>query len=439
MNGLRHIVYREWITRVRRKAFILGTLAIPLLFAASIALGWWLEQNEADESRVLIVDVAGMVSKWDESVQTWIPICPDCFPERKSLTYRFTDEGLEDDEFVNSDFDVMVVFDDAILQHQRAMFYYEHVPDFDIQSSLKSDLSQALEKFKVNETEDLDFATYQRLKTRISLQGQDIITRDGHAVGRSLIGFVFSLFLFMQILIYGMHVMRGVIEEKVNRIVEVVISVVKPSVLMTGKVIGIGLVGLTQFIALSILMWLIFLVGGTLIENTDVLKSSSDAMVGLDVQSWISSQSELSFLLDVNWPLMLMSTAMFYVAGFALYAASFAAIGAAVEQEADAQYFLLPALAPLMASYLIATLAIENPEGSLAVVASFIPFTAPVVMLIRIPLGVAWWEVLASWIGVALTAWVLLRLAGRVYRVGILMHGKKPSWKALFKWFRHAE
>lgn len=439
MNGLRHIVYREWITRVRRKAFILGTLAIPLLFAASIALGWWLEQNEADESRVLIVDVAGMVSKWDESVQTWIPICPDCFPERKSLTYRFTDEGLEDDEFVNSDFDVMVVFDDAILQHQRAMFYYEHVPDFDIQSSLKSDLSQALEKFKVNETEDLDFATYQRLKTRISLQGQDIITRDGHAVGRSLIGFVFSLFLFMQILIYGMYVMRGVIEEKVNRIVEVVISVVKPSVLMTGKVIGIGLVGLTQFIALSILMWLIFLVGGTLIENTDVLKSSSDAMVGLDVQSWISSQSELSFLLDVNWPLMLMSTAMFYVAGFALYAASFAAIGAAVEQEADAQYFLLPALAPLMASYLIATLAIENPEGSLAVVASFIPFTAPVVMLIRIPLGVAWWEVLASWIGVALTAWVLLRLAGRVYRVGILMHGKKPSWKALFKWFRHAE
>lgn len=424
---------------MRRKAFILGTLAIPLLFAASIALGWWLEQNEADESRVLIVDVAGMVSKWDESVQTWIPICPDCFPERKSLTYRFTDEGLEDDEFVNSDFDVMVVFDDAILQHQRAMFYYEHVPDFDIQSSLKSDLSQALEKFKVNETEDLDFATYQRLKTRISLQGQDIITRDGHAVGRSLIGFVFSLFLFMQILIYGMHVMRGVIEEKVNRIVEVVISVVKPSVLMTGKVIGIGLVGLTQFIALSILMWLIFLVGGTLIENTDVLKSSSDAMVGLDVQSWISSQSELSFLLDVNWPLMLMSTAMFYVAGFALYAASFAAIGAAVEQEADAQYFLLPALAPLMASYLIATLAIENPEGSLAVVASFIPFTAPVVMLIRIPLGVAWWEVLASWIGVALTAWVLLRLAGRVYRVGILMHGKKPSWKALFKWFRHAE
>lgn len=439
MNGLRHIVYREWITRVRRKAFILGTLAIPLLFAASIALGWWIGQSEADESRVLIVDVAGMVSKWDESVQTWIPICPDCFPERKSLTYRFTDEGLEDDEFVNSDFDVMVVFDDAILQHQRAMFYYEHVPDFDIQSSLKSDLSQALEKFKVNETEDLDFATYQRLKTRISLQGQDIITRDGHAVGRSLIGFVFSLFLFMQILIYGMHVMRGVIEEKVNRIVEVVISVVKPSVLMTGKVIGIGLVGLTQFIALSILMWLIFLVGGAFIENTDVLKSSSDAMVGLDVQSWISSQSELSFLLDVNWPLMLMSTAMFYVAGFALYAASFAAIGAAVEQEADAQYFLLPALAPLMASYLIATLAIENPEGPLAVVASFIPFTAPVVMLIRIPLGVVWWEVLASWIGVAFTAWVLLRLAGRVYRVGILMHGKRPSWKALFKWFRHAE
>jgi ABC-2 type transport system permease protein len=136
---------------------------------------------------------------------------------------------------------------------------------------------------------------------------------------------------------------------------------------------------------------------------------------------------------------MLVSTALFYVVGFALYAASFAAIGAAVEQEADAQYFLIPAMAPLLASYFLAVMAIENPEGTLAVVASFVPFTAPVVMLIRIPLGVAWWEIAISWLGVALTAWLLLKMAGRIYRVGILMHGKRPTWRALFKWFRHAE
>ncbi len=439
MKALGHIIYREWITRVRRKAFILGTLAVPLLFLGSMAIGWWMEQGDAEDSRVLVVDVAGMISKWDERFESWVPICPDCFPERESLTYRFTDEGLEDDEFMASDFDVMVVFDDAILQHHKAMYYYEHVPGFNLQNHLKEDLSQAMERFKVNENQDLDFETYQRLKTRILLVGQDIITRDGHAVGRSLIGFLFSLFLFMQILIYGMHVMRGVIEEKVNRIVEVVISVVKPSVLMTGKVIGIGLVGLTQFAALSLMIWLVTLMGGALLEHSEVLKSSSDSMVGLDLQSWLSGQSELNFLLDVNWSLMLGATAMFYVVGFALYAASFAAIGAAVEQEADAQYFLIPAMAPLLASYFIAIMAIENPEGTLAVVGSFIPFTAPVVMLIRIPLGVAWWEILLSWLGVAITAWILLRMAGRIYRVGILMNGKRPTWRALFKWFRHAE
>jgi ABC-2 type transport system permease protein len=355
------------------------------------------------------------------------------------LTYRFATEGLDDETFIASDFDVMVVFDDAVLQHHTAMYYYEHVPGFDLQNHLKTDLSQALERFKVKETQDLDFATYQRLKTQISLVGEDIITHDGHAVGRSLIGFVFSLFLFMQILIYGMHVMRGVIEEKVNRIVEVVISVVKPSVLMTGKVIGIGLVGLTQFVALSLLIWLITLAGSAWLEHAEVLKSSSDALVGLDLQTWIAGQSELNFLLDVNWSVMLVSTALFYVVGFALYAASFAAIGAAVEQEADAQYFLIPAMAPLLASYFLAVMAIENPEGTLAVVASFVPFTAPVVMLIRIPLGVAWWEIAISWLGVALTAWLLLKMAGRIYRVGILMHGKRPTWRALFKWFRHAE
>ena len=439
MSALRHIVYREWITRVRRKAFILGTLAVPLLVMGSMAIGWWLEQGDNQKSRVLVVDVAGMVSQWDERFESWVPICPDCFPDRASLTYRFAAEGMEDEAFIASDFDVMVVFDDAILQHHRAMYYYEQTPGFDLQAHLKTDLSMALERFKVKETQDLDFSTYQRLKTQVSLVGQDIVTRDGHAVGRSLVGFVFSLFLFVQILVYGMHVMRGVIEEKINRIVEVVISVVKPSVLMTGKVIGIGLVGLTQFIVLSVLVWIITLVGGMWLEHADVLKSSSDALVGLDLESWIAGQAELNFLLDVNWPLMIASTAVFYVAGFALYAASFAAIGAAVEQESDAQYFLIPAMAPLVASYFLAVVAIENPEGPLAVIASFVPFTAPVVMLIRIPLGVAWWEVVLSWLGVAVTAWLLLRMAGRIYRVGILMHGKRPSWVELIKWFRHAD
>ncbi|MDE0980293.1 MAG: hypothetical protein OSA78_09885, partial [Flavobacteriales bacterium] len=171
MSALRHIIYREWITRVRRKAFILGTLAVPLLVVGSMAIGWWIKQGDTQESRVLVVDVAGMVSQWDERFESWVPICPECFPERASLTYRFAAEGMEDEAFIASDFDVMVVFDDAILQHHKAMYYYEQTPGLDLQSRLKTDLSVALERFKVKATPDLDFSAYQRLKTQVSLVG----------------------------------------------------------------------------------------------------------------------------------------------------------------------------------------------------------------------------------------------------------------------------
>ncbi|MDE0871211.1 MAG: ABC transporter permease [Flavobacteriales bacterium] len=437
MSSLRHIIFREWNTRVRRKAFIYGTLAIPLLLMAVMGVTAWLEQSQTQSSKVLVVDVAGMVSRWDNQLEAWIPICPECFPERTSVSYRFALESMSDEAFLASDIDIMVVFDDAILQHHKAQYFFDKVPPIELESIVENDLSSAIERFKVQEMMALDYEAYKRLKTDVSLTGRDIITRDGHALGRSIVGFFFSLFLFMQILIYGMHVMRGVIEEKANRIVEVVISIVQPSQLMAGKVIGIGLVGLTQFALLTILTIVLVQGGAALMESMGWLTPSADASISLDFKSWMAGQSAWSFLLDVNWGLMLFCTALFYAGGFALYAASFAAIGAAVDQESDAQYFLLPVMIPLLASYILAILAIENPEGTLAVVGSFVPFTAPVMMLIRIPLGVPWWEVALSLGGVFFTAWLMLRIAGRVYRVGILMHGKRPNWRELYRWMTY--
>ncbi len=432
------IIAREYLTRVRRRAFIVGTFLMPVISVLVIGFVGWMSSQTEGETKVLVVDRSGLITRWDDGHQAWVPTHPDCFPERSDLVYRFTDELLADSAFISSDFDAMIEFDDAIVQHGKAMMYYERSPGVVVQGKMQGDLSQAIERFRVKSELALDYETYKRLKTKVSLVGQDIITKDQGATGRAIIGFVFSLTLFMLISLYGAQIMRGVIEEKANRIVEVIISAVKPSTLMAGKIIGVGLVGLTQFVAIIVIGWAMAALGGFLFEQSGAIGGEVALQgAGLDWKSWLASQDELSFLLDVNWGVMAVSTAAFYVTGYTLYASLFAAVGAAVNQESDAQYLMLPVMLPLIASYIMASTAMQDPEGTMAVVGSFVPFSAPVMMLVRIPLGVPLWEVLLSLLGVALTAALVVLFAGRVYRVGLLMHGKRPTFLELFRWMRH--
>lgn len=437
MSRLRLIIFREWYTRVRRRAFILGTLLVPLLMAGLVGLGVWMEQVEIEQNKVLVVDLSGMISYWDDVREAWVPACPDCFPERSHLEYRFTDVALSDAEFLESDYTLMVLFDDGILQHQTAKYLYDKSPAVSTEKVVEGDLSSAIERFKVKEELTLNYEAYKRLKTTIRMVGEDVVTKDGNATGRSLIGFIFSFFMSVQIVNYGMHVMRGVIEEKANRIVEVVISVVKPIELMAGKIIGIGLVGVTQVVAPTLLGFVVFKLGGISLEASGMLTASSNEGLDLDLETWMASNSTLGFLLDVNWPLMIGASLLYFVAGFFMYASIFAAIGSAIDQESDAQYLMIPAMLPLVASYIVAAMAIENPEGQVAIIGSYIPLTAPILMLIRLPLGVEWWELIGSFLGVVLTAYVFVRLSARIFRTGILMHGKKITFKELGRWMRH--
>ena len=436
MNRLGLIIYREWITRVRRRAFIIGTLLVPVLLALGVGFGAWMENAEMEENKVLVVDLSGMITFWDDTRQAYLPICPECFPEREQLEYRFADAALSDDEFLLSISPpwscwTMPFCNTAKPKPLREIAFH-HGPE-----RHRRDLAAAIERFKVKEELALDYEVYKRLKTKVSLVGEDIITKDGNATGRSIIGFVFSLFMFMQIMVYGMHVMRGVIEEKANRIVEVIISVVRPMELLAGKIIGIGLVGVTQVIALTVLGFLVFQVGGQALEVSGVLTSASNEAVELDFETWMASNDLLGFVLEVNWPLMVVCALAYFAAGFFMYAALFAAIGSAVEQESDAQYLMLPAMLPLFAAYITAVMAIQNPEGQVAVIGSFVPLTAPILMLIRLPLGVAWWELVLSLLGVLATAYGFVLVSARIFRTGILMHGKKITVRELFRWVRH--
>ncbi len=432
------IIAREYLTRVRRRAFLIGTFLMPVVSVLVIGLIGWMESSTEGEMKVLVADRSGLVSRWEESLEAWVPIFPDCFPARSELTYRFAQNPMGQEEFLASDFDAMIDFDDAILQHNKAMLFYEKSPGVSMQGRLQRDLSLAIERLRVKEELALDYETYKRLKTNVSLVGQDIVTRDQGAIGRGIIGFAFSLTLFLLISVYGTQVMRGVIEEKANRIVEVVISAVSPRQLMAGKIVGVGLVGLTQFFAFVVIGWVMAMAGGFLMEELGLMGGDGvGAAPGLDWKTWLAGNGELAFLLDVNWSAMALASAAFYVTGYTLYASLFAAVGAAVNQESDAQYLMMPVMLPLIGSYTMAAIAMQDPEGTIAVVGSFVPFSAPVLMLIRIPLGVPLWEVVLSLLSVAGTAWIVVLLAARVYRVGLLMYGKRPTFRELFRWMVH--
>jgi ABC-2 type transport system permease protein len=250
------------------------------------------------------------------------------------------------------------------------------------------------------------------------------------------LAFIASFLIYFAIFFYSSYVMRGVMEEKTNRIVEVLISTVKPTQLMMGKVIGVAGVGLTQF-----LVW-IFLTGGLYLVATQVFFAEQFDPEKIAEMAKQTGETNLGFeaiqfFQSLNLPLILGSFLFYFLMGYLLYSAVFAAIGAAVDQETDAQQFVLPVTIPLILTIVTATRIIEYPDSPLAFWMSMLPLTSPLAMMMRIPFGVPAWELILSMVLLVAFYWGVIWLAGRVYRVGILMYGKKPSWKEIIKWVRY--
>jgi len=258
-----------------------------------------------------------------------------------------------------------------------------------------------------------------------------------------VLGYIFGFMIYIFIFIYGTMVMRGVMEEKQNRIVEVIISSVKPFELMMGKIVGIALVGLTQFA-----IWVVLFIGIFNVAKGFIPDMSPEQAQNLMAQSQMSGQMEnvaqssqmqeiFSMMSNINFPLIIGCFFFFFIGGYLLYSSLFGAVGSAIDSEEDAQQFTLPVTIPLIVAIIVMMNAITNPEGQIAFWFSLIPFTSPVVMMVRIPFGVPVWELLLSMallVGTFVgTVWV----AGKIYRTGILMYGKKPTWKELGKWLTY--
>jgi ABC-2 type transport system permease protein len=437
MNHLPLIIKREYFTKVKNKSFIVMTFLSPMIFIALIALVAYLSQLNNDKVRVItVLDESGLVQ--------------DVFKNTGNTSYNILRNiSLEDAKELSKETNSYGLLHIGKIDNIEAVsnkinFYSEESPSLTVMSELENKIqSELTNRNRINKGIDVEKLKDSKVSVSIlqeSFEGEKTSKID--SVVKLIFGGAAGYLLFMFIIIYGNMIMRSVIEEKTSRIIEVIISSVKPVQLMLGKIIGTSLAGITQFI-----IWLIL--GGVLMTVVSLI-------FGIDMAQMRTPQQEIMqqalenpeinmkvqnvMAAFYNLPLVNLAIAfiMFFIGGYLLYSSLYAAIGAAVDNETDTQQFMLPILMPLiLAVYVGIFTVIEDPHGTVSTVFSFIPFTSPVVMLMRIPFGVPLWQQLLSFTLLVGTFMFTVWFAAKIYRVGILMYGKKPSYKELIKWIKY--
>lgn len=432
MNKIKLIIWREFITRVRKPSFLIMTILGPVLIAGGLLLTTYIASQESTTHHVLVIDKEGVIgTKLQDS---------------ESVKFFIDGQAWSDSSFKSSPYTVRVNLLPNVLNVPQADLYYKTLPSEFAMNTIRNELEKAIEQAKLRDA-NIDKEAYDRVRKPLDLKKFDIekVSTQSFAQERAVIGFFFGYFMFIFIFMYGVQVMRGVMEEKQNRVVEVLISSVKPFQLMMGKIIGIALVGFIQF-----MLWIIItstmVVAGTSVLMADKFDPAALAEQGVtaevkaelmerDASDGMDQSMVFDLIEQVNIPLVLGVFLFYFICGYLLYSSLLAAIGSAVDSETDTQQFMFPVTVPMIVAIIIAQMAVYNPESPAVLWCSLIPFTSPIVMMVRVAMGSApVWQLLLSMallIGTFIfTTW----LAGRIYRTGILMYGKKVSWKEMGKW-----
>lgn len=448
MNTILLIIKREYLTRVKKKSFIIMTFLGPLLFAALMFGAIAVTMNDNTVYQILISDPYGVVTEMDSATKEFYPRFPGQFKDSDRLIYSFTHDTISTDRFKEGQYQVMITVDDMTINDGKCDFVYKKFPGEKVQGKLKDDLENSLERYRVIDSLKLDFDKYKRAKISVTFSDKNIknIGEEDKTQEKAVIGFAFAIMIYMFIFMYGVQVMRGVIEEKTNRIVEVIVSSVKPFQLMMGKVMGIGLVGLTQFLMWVVLSSIVATVGmwvfannvasgAQIVENAQVLQTGMNDQV---LRNELMNNLAINWFFQINWPLMISLFIFYFIGGYFLYASLFAAIGAAVDSETDTQQFMLPVSLPLVFGYIVSAMLIDNPDSPAGNFFALFPLTSPVVMMVKATMtSTSWWMIVLSMLILIITFIAFIGLAGRIYRVGILMYGKKATYKELWKWIRY--
>ena len=413
------IIKREYLVRVRKKAFIVMTIVGPLLMAALMIVPTYLA-NESQELRTIAIEEDGFeFSKQLEDTEF----------------LHFSKIPTEEATLLKEGFAESAYYALLHIEGENFTLYSYQQISLSVSNNIENQLEQIIEHQKLKAA-GIDLATLASAESTVHITTK-IISEDGNTSSSQTktsmgIGFVCGILIYMFIFMYGTMVMRGVIEEKTSRIVEVIISSVKPFQLMMGKILGVALVGLTQFILWILLTFVI----ASIAEFAFMDASSMTTELNSEQQSILLS--EISRLTEgINLVQIFISFIFYFLAGYLMYSALFAAVGSAVDAEADTQQFVLPITIPLILSFILIQPIMENPDGPLAFWMSIIPFTSPVIMMVRLPFGVANWELALS-VGILIFSFILTTwFAGKIYRTGILMYGKKASYKELLKWLTY--
>lgn len=441
MKKIKLIIMREFLTRVRKKSFLIMTILGPILMA-SLWIIPILLMTQTDESKtVLIIDDSGLFhSKIKSNNNLQINYDTISISEAKTGI----DKGI-------CDF-VLYIPKTEIALPTSAILYSSEQLSIQSQSYLENEMAKTIEEMKMISA-GLDINVLSSIKTKVNLTTIKIDDRGNEKKSYTEIAMILGMFsgilIYFFVFMFGAQVMRGVIEEKSNRIVEVIISSVKPFQLMMGKIIGVAMVGLTQF-----LLWVLLTFGLVSVfqvafadkfsvNKVENMMGGGEMAKTIEKQSLDSSDNQMSVILEslnsINYPVVILSFLFFFIAGYLLYAALFAAIGSAVDNEADTQQFMLPVSAPLILSIVVAQFIMMNPDGPVAFWFSMVPFTSPVAMMVRIPFGVPIWQIALSMallvVGFLFTTW----MAGKIYRTGILMYGKKVNYLELWKWLTYKQ
>ncbi len=437
MKNIFLITKREYLTQVKKKSFVILTLLAPILMIGFAALIAFMFKANESSSTFNVVDKSGLfvgnLKNTDQIKYVFVPAVNE-----KSLVATLKDmNGIEGlliiPELKDHNYDEVQKGSKLLINKKIG---------FDTKLKVSNDLSKIIRKEKIKML-GISEDQMKNLDQNFELNTQNVVDKNSSDSDlsfsvKSILAMVMMYAVFMFIIIYGVRVMRSVLEEKNNRVVEIIISSVKPFELMMGKILGVTLVALTQFS-----IWITMSVIGALFLNTgfSALKDqipggekTTEMVQNFDLQQTAAEVSHI--LLDMNVPLIIGVFIIFFLLGYIFYSSMYAAIGSAVDNETETQQFTMFAIIPLMLGMYGSFTIMKNPEGPLGFWLSMVPFTSPVAMIARIPFGVPIWQIALS-VGLLLISTVLMIfIAGKVYRVGILMYGNKATAKELWKWIR---
>ncbi len=444
MNKILLVIQREYLTRVKKPSFWILTLVVPILLAGVYAIPIILASRPLEHANVLVVDDSGLFQGQ--------------FRSGRDITYHeagsidYARRQLEQTDTLDAI--VYIPARETTLPRDAYLYYRTDAPSMTVQGDVNSQLQEILRNRILLDVHGLTPDDYTMLTTtHIKLRTQDIETgRDSFLQVKIALGIILAMLVFIAVFMFGSQVMRGVMEEKTSRIVEVIVCSVKPFQLMMGKVVGIGLVGLTQF-ALWVILSAVAVTGVQLTNadlfeqvsqrgnRTEIATKGDEATSQYQTAQYEAAQYEagegidnslqdlIQGLTDINYGLIILLFIFYFVFGYLLYASLFAAAGSLVDNDTDSQQFTLPLTVPLLLAMLLLPAMINEPSGNISTWLSLIPFTSPVAMLLRIPFGVPVWQVVLSMLLLLATFPLCIWAAAKIYRSAILRYGQKTTWR----------